>query len=197
MSTKGLMVDSRPPVPPLEMPRPLESVFHVALHGTILAMCILSLVALHQQNFTAPFIVFLVYAIIFYLVIFLLAWNGRPRSSILVVLIARLRGMPAAISPAASGPISSTELDQYAFPHTTAQGQHSPYIHQPSYHQAPADTAEDESIAFHSGRGPLSMQTSDDDDDDDDESTRQRRIEEEINGRDVNIVHVTVPKRKL
>ncbi|EIN10748.1 hypothetical protein PUNSTDRAFT_142689 [Punctularia strigosozonata HHB-11173 SS5] len=198
LSTNGLMADGLPPPPMVEMPGSLTAVFHVVLHATILALCVLSLLALHDQDFTAPFAIFLVYVIVFYSAIFLLAWKGRPRHSVLVVLIGRLRGVPATIPPPPpSGPVPPTDQDQYTYPGSTPPAQLSPYIHQPPYHQAIGDTAEDESVAFHSSRQPLSMQTSDDDDDDDDESTRQRRIEEEINGRDVNIVHVTVPKRRL
>lgn len=71
--------------------------------------------------------------------------------------------------------------DQYTFPSDPRGG---PYIHQPLFRRALSSHEDD-----------ILSSENHDDDGDDDEHARQRRIEQEMDRRDVSIV--TVPKRKL
>ncbi|KAI6119358.1 hypothetical protein EDD16DRAFT_1692669 [Pisolithus croceorrhizus] len=129
-----------------------------------------------------------VWTLLFYIMLFVLAWRGRPAKSLLTTVVVRLRAEPshAAVPPSSPGsrPLSMAGTEQYLFP-TDARG---PYLHHPPYRAAPPD---DFSMTL---MGPRSVET-DDDDDDIDEATRQRQIEEEMGRREVSIV--TVPKRRL
>lgn len=177
-TTDVLMAHSKPPHTPLP---PMRTVaLHILFHAFLIALCILSLVALWAGAPTALFAVFLVYVLAFYTVIFVLAFNGRPSNSTLTLIISRIRGdyvVPRDISDPSS-PRQEQE-QQYPFPSSTG-----PYVH----HQPPFRAGPDSpSHEMH--------RTEDEDDDDEDEDTRQRRIEDEMERRDVSIV--TVPKRKL
>ncbi len=179
MRSNRALVNSPPPPDHPVMPRALDSFFHVLLHAFLIALSILSLIALKSRAPIAGFAVFLVWTVCFYLIIITLAWNGIPRESILTVVLHRLRTPP--VHPGSSQP--SAGLDGVPFP---AEG-HGPYQHQPMYRTA-HDSDYPTSIS-HGG------QTVEGDGDDEDDEARQRRMEEEMSRRDVSIV--TVPRRKL
>ena len=170
-----------------EVPPPFELSIRIFFHMLVLALCVLSLVALWNRAPMSLFIVFLLWTVIFYISLFALAWHGRPGKSLLTTLAARVRRTPPQLAPSpgtpTSRPLSMTGMDQYPFP-TDIRG---PYLHQPLYRAAGHDDVS-------TSQGPRSVET-DDDDDDIDEDTRQRRIEEEMGRREVSIV--TVPKRRL
>ncbi|KAA1466489.1 hypothetical protein DENSPDRAFT_791200 [Dentipellis sp. KUC8613] len=191
LSTRALMRDPSNPSRPLAvMPPFAEVLLHALFHAAVIAICILSLIALWNRAPKATFAVFLVWTVACYAAMVLLAWHGRPQKSALTVLLGRLRGdhqftaVPTA-TPSPSRPMSTTGTDQFPFP-TEAR---SPYIHQPPYRAA---NEEDHYSTSHAG--PISVEA-DDPESDEDEETRQRRIEEEMGRREVSIV--TVPKRKL
>ena len=148
--------------------------------------------ALFQRGPIAAFAVFLAWTLAFYGLLIGLSWNGRPRKSILSVIFSRLRAEPArfspvprAGSPAGSRPLSMNESVAVPFP---SDGRGPYHHHQPPYRAASAGLDHDYPMATTLGHDV-------DDDDEEDEDTRQRRIEEELNRRDVSIV--TVPKRRL
>lgn len=177
-----------PSRPTCELPSIPELCLRILFHAFILGLCILSLVALWYHGSMSFFAVFLVWTVLFYIMLFVLAWRGRPARSLLTTVLVRLRAEPshAAIPPSSPGsrPLSMAGTEQYLFP-TDARG---PYLHHPPYRAAAPD---DFSMNL---MGPRSVET-DDDDDDIDEVTRQRQIEEEMGRREVSIV--TVPKRRL
>ncbi|KAH7914369.1 hypothetical protein BJ138DRAFT_1123641 [Hygrophoropsis aurantiaca] len=187
LSTRALVPHATYPRAIYELPQPFETCLRILFHALVLALCILSLAALWYRATKALFAVFLLWTALFYCSLFALAWNGRPRKSILTSLVARLRAEPPppAGSPETptSRPLSITGAEQYPFP-TDTRG---PYLHQPLYRPAGHDDVS-------TSHGPRSVET-DDDDEDVDEETRQRRIEEEMGRREVSIV--TVPKRRL
>lgn len=159
------------------------------LHAAILGVCVVVLIQLWQHAPKAAFAVFLVWTIAFYCIVFFLAWRGTPRASILSVLLSSLRyhneppQTQLSYSTSPSRPMSRNDL--YAFPGESR----GPY----TYHQPPArralSTLEDDRLSFNGQSGPRSEV------DDEDEETEHRRIEQEMDRRDVSIV--TVPKRKL
>jgi len=138
---------------------------------------VLSLVALWSGAPRALFAVFLVWAAVFYVVIFILAAKGRPSDSLLALFIFRLRGQDEQ-QPDISVPSSPRQdaYQQYPFPTV------GPYVH----HQPPFRSE---------ATSPEGHREPDDDYNEEDEDAHQRRIEDEIERRDVSIV--TVPKRKL
>ncbi|KAI0322435.1 hypothetical protein OF83DRAFT_1254961 [Amylostereum chailletii] len=166
------------------MPSPGHIILHSLMHLLVLALCILSLAALWQRAPIATFAVFLVWTVSFYGILVTLAWYGRPRASMITVIISRLRGDLSfdgpTSTPVPSRPLSVSGID---FP-TDARG---PYLHQPMYRTA----HEDEYSASHG----IPHSEIEEAESDGDEETRQRRIEDEMGRRDVSIV--TVPKRKL
>jgi len=170
-----------------ELPPPCELSIRILFHMLVLALCVLSLVALWYRAPVSLFAVFLLWTVIFYIILFALAWHGRPGKSLLTTLAARIRGSPPHPTPSpgtpTSRPLSMAGTDQYPFP-TDTRG---PYLHQPLYRATGHDDVS-------TSQGPRSVDT-DDDDDDIDEDTRQRRMEEEMGRREVSIV--TVPKRRL
>ncbi len=175
-STKGLMDGAAFPVHP-ELPDALESTLHILLQAFLLALCVFCLVALWQRAPKATFIVFLIWTVGFYILMFTLAWHGIPRISVLSVLVNRLR-----TNPAAHPPRSTIGSDGVSSPN--GQG---PYQNHPSFRAA----LDSDYPASASHAEP----TMDEYDDDEDDDTRQRRMEDELNRREVNII--TVPKRKL
>lgn len=187
-STRGLMVPTADLHAP-RMPGRFDIFLHIILHAFLLALCIFSLIALWSRGTMAGFAVFLVWTAIFYVGLFMLAWNGVPRESILTVVFGRLRAEPHAMpvptssSPGPSRPLSDIGMDSIPFP-SDSRG---PYQH----HQPPFRTAHEHDYPLPShGHDTREVY-----DDDEDEESRQRRIEEEMSRRDVSIV--TVPKRKL
>lgn len=184
-STLALMTPIAEPISPVEMPHPLDIVLHILFHLLLVAICALSLAALWSLKSRVGFIIFLVWISMFYVLLLALAWQGKPRRSVLTVILYRLRGSPSSTPPTASPPAQ----DQYPFPTDSFPAEvHSPYAH----HQPPFRvTGIDDISTIHDS--PRSM--GDDDDDDEDDDARQQRMEEEMARRDVSIV--TVPRRKL
>lgn len=123
----------------------------------------------------------------------LLAWHGRPGSSLLAAFLWRLRGLPtgALFIPSESDPPASTIMQNSAAEIASSPGGHGPY----TYHRPPVRTSTQHDDMSHVRGTPLSVCSDDNDDDDLDEDTRQRLMEEEMERRDVSIV--TVPRRKL
>ncbi|KAF9495666.1 hypothetical protein BDN71DRAFT_1447071 [Pleurotus eryngii] len=165
------------------MPSLFASVVHILLHVFLLALSIITLIALWRRAPRAAFAVFLAWTIIFYVIMFISSWRGRPNNSLLSSLCYRIRTDPHQIPALSASPTPQSipaDVDQYPFP-TDNRG---PYVHhQPTYRVAPSDYS----------HGPRSVETDDDIDEDDD--ARQRQMEEEMSRRDVSIV--TVPRRKL
>jgi len=180
LSTRALMnVDGARSNMSLSMPPTPLVLLHSALHILILALSAFSLVALWQRAPRWAFILLLVWTVVFYAIIVVLSWHGRPKDSTLTVLLSRLRGQQenpyeSAATPSQSRPLSPAD----------PQG---PYMHQPLSHIAPEDGYISPVRHEHAA--------SEEPDSDEDEDTRQRRIEDEMARRDVSIV--TVPKRKL
>lgn len=187
LSTRALVPAPVFPRTVHELPPPFELFFRIIFHLLVLALSVLSLVALWYRAPLSLFVLLLLWTVIFYITLFALAWHGRPAKSLLTTLVACVRGPPPqpSVSPGtpASRPLSMTGTDQFLFP-TDTRG---PYLHQPLYRATGHDDVS-------TSQGPRSVET-DDDDDDVDEDTRQRRIEEEMGRREVSIV--TVPKRRL
>ncbi|KAF8913884.1 hypothetical protein CPB84DRAFT_1669330 [Gymnopilus junonius] len=164
-------------IPNLRLPRRTLIVVHILTQVSIMGLCAATLAELWSRAPRYLFAIFLVWSIAYYIVMISLAWVQRPATSILTVLLWRLRGN--ATSPV---PLRSSSE-----PSAGGQG---PYtLHRPPYHAA---THVDETSYIHTA--PLSVET-DDNDDDLDEDTRQRLIEEEMERREVSII--TVPRRKL
>ncbi|EPQ59227.1 hypothetical protein GLOTRDRAFT_113979 [Gloeophyllum trabeum ATCC 11539] len=166
------------------MPPAFEILIRLLFHLSLLGLLILTLVALWYYAPIAGFAIFVAWTAIFYGLLLILSWRGRPRGSVLTVVLARLRGEQT-VPSTPSRPASSFALDQYPFPTADPRG---PYIHQPQVWSATED------YASMSHAGPRSTEEGYDDDDED-EDTRQRRIEDEMARREVSIV--TVPKRRL
>ena len=180
------------PLPPINYPSPFEVTFRMIFHILLLGLCALCLVQLWYRGPIVAFVVFLVWTMGFYVAFAVLSWYGRPRRSILTVTFSRLRARP---HPRQSNhppqpdsrPISSATPEP-SIPFTPDF--RGPYLHSPPFRAA----NEEESYDMMSA-GRQYEDGEDDPDDGEDEETRQRRIEDEMNRRDVSIV--TVPKRKL
>ncbi|KZP00127.1 hypothetical protein CALVIDRAFT_560729 [Calocera viscosa TUFC12733] len=174
-----------------QFPRPLAVVFRSVLFAILTFACILVLIALHQRGPTWAFAVFLVWTILFYLALLVLAWYGRPRPSSLAVILARVRedGHPP---PVAHSQLPNQSPDMARSPPSTRPPSRTglgPYkYHQPPYHRA----ASHEEDALSGSHYPLSIESGDEDEDDE---TRQRQMEAEMSSRDV--VVMTVPRRQL
>ena len=188
-STSGLMPPAGPTTP--EMPRSFDIFLHVLFHASLLALCILSLIQLWSRAPRAAFVVFLIGTVLFYIALFALSWSGKPRYSVLTVLLARLRGHPThpGYTPGNATPSRPLSASGSEIPFPTEQ--RSPYQHYPPYRAASTVPDEYPPTLSHLGHAVNEV----DDDDEEDEDTRQRRIEEEMNRRDVSIG--TVPRRKL
>jgi hypothetical protein len=167
----------------LPVPRPLPSIGHVIIrilfHVFLFGLCVVSLMMLWSRAPRAAFAVFLVWTVAFYVILISLAWRGRPSHSVLSIMLYRLRGRHEVAIPKIISTPSSPSPQPIPFPSSY------PYLHQPSYH--PVSTGPDTGIE----RTPSPH----DDDEEEDEDVRQRRIEDEMERRDVSIV--TVPKRRL
>jgi len=184
-SQLALMAKATRPLSRAEMPHLFDIILRIIFHLFLLALSILSLIALWSLTSRASFAVYLTWTLAFYVLLLFCAWYGRPRQSILAVLISRLRAPPLPAPQPTPSPLPLSAVDQYPFP-TDARG---PYVHhQPPYRAAGTD---DISITHW---GPRSVEN-DEDEDDVDEDTRQQRIEEEMGRRDVSII--TVPRKKL
>jgi hypothetical protein len=88
-SQSALMAKATEPLPlsPAEMPHLFDIILHIIFHLFLLALCVLSLVALWSLTSRGSFAVFLMWTLAFYVSLFLCAWYGRPRQSILTVFI--------------------------------------------------------------------------------------------------------------
>ncbi|KII94622.1 hypothetical protein PLICRDRAFT_148646 [Plicaturopsis crispa FD-325 SS-3] len=193
-STQALMSESIPRSSLPQFPNTSQSVFRIVLHAFLLGLCILSIIALWSSS-RAGFAVFVAWTVVFYITLGVLAWNGRPRVSILTAIVSRLRGQqqpipPTPAAPASPRPTSPHPQSELSFPFPTDN--RGPYLHQPAFRATVSDGHDDTPYAH---GGPRSVETDADDDDDEDDDTRQRRMEEEMGRRDVSIV--TVPKRRL
>ena len=166
--------------------------FSFALHAAILGLCIVTLIELFQRAPIVFFILYLLWTLAFYVIIYFLIRRAPPTRSSPFIPFAGLytpAGKQAAeqtssVHPSSppSRPLSRNEL--YAFPGGDSRG---PYLHQPLFRRAL-------SPPLMGARVPSSDGNRSEDDDEDDE-LQQRRIEQEMERRDVSIV--TVPKRKL
>ena len=141
-STNGLMLGQQGFEPPI-LPSPFEGLVHVVFHFLLLALTVVSLIALFQRGPIAAFAVFLAWTVAFYGILIGLSWNGRPRKSILSVFFSRLRAEPArfspvprAGSPAGSRPLSMNDSVAVPFP-TDGRGPY--HHHQPPYRTAGVD----------------------------------------------------------
>lgn len=164
------------------LPSKVHSFIHTLLHCFILGLSVVTLVALWQRAPKAAFVVFLIWTLAFYAISFFLAWRGIPRESILTVLLTSIKyhdRQPVPPSTPPSRPLSTAANEQFPVPADSR----SPYVyHQTPYRRA-MSTAEEDYLSS-SGHAP-----------DEDEDEEQRRIEQEMERRDVSII--TVPKRKL
>lgn len=180
-SSLVLMTPPTDSFPRAEWPRNFDIFLRIFLHLSLLAICVLSLAALWSHK--TGFAVFLAWMMAFYVLLFVFAWHGRSRQSILTVIITRLRANPPNASEPSPGlPLSAA--DQYPL-QTDTRG---PYVH----HQPPYRAIAIDDLSTTQG-DPRS--TENDDDDEEDEDARQRRIEDEMARREVSII--TVPRRKL
>ena len=184
-SQLALMTTVADPLSQAEMPHLFDAILGIVSHLALLALCVLSLVALWFLTSRVGFAVFLIWTLAFYIILSLCAWYGRPSKSILTVLISRLHASPSPAPPRPTPSPLPLSIDQYSFP-TDARG---PYVH----HQPPFRVAGTDEIS--TSHGVLRSPEDDDDEDDADEDVRQQRIEDEMARRDVSII--TVPRKKL
>ncbi|EJD53674.1 hypothetical protein AURDEDRAFT_110461 [Auricularia subglabra TFB-10046 SS5] len=184
---------SNPQTSPLYRPSPSYPAFtvaiaHLALHAFLLAACVFTLVALHSKAPIAAFAVFLVWCAACYVAIFIAAWRGLPRESVLAVAIYRLRGRHEPRLPERPG--ASPLQGHRTMP--SSGSSRGPYTHhQPAYRLAPSHH-DDEELSRH-GNTPFPRESESDDDDVDDDE-RQARLEQEMERRAVTIVSVPKPK---
>lgn len=174
-----------------DTPSSRHIILHAFFHILLLANCILALVMLFSGAPIVSFILFLIWTAFFYISLFYLAWNGRPRSSAITIAFHRLRGQPRlSVDPTPDETPMDDRAETQMFPHNG----NSPY----TYHQPPwrrAVSPDDDLLTRTSHGRPTAETDVDDDDDDEDEPSRQRRMEEELERRDVHIV--TVPRKRL
>lgn len=193
LPTRLELADSSP-----RIPAPFKSFLHCLLQMAILTLSIFTLVTLWTRAPIAAFSVFLAWTIIYYAILIILAWHGRPRESILATFIYRLRAKPepaptaALTAPPTPRSTSLAGMDHMPFP-TDPRG---PYLHHPPYRSTLAPLSRDEDHITSTSHGGH-RSTEEDSDGDEDEDERQRRIEDEMNRRDVFSIVTTAPKRRL
>ena len=159
----------------VQYPKPSVIIVHIVLQISLLGLSAVTLVILWSRSSRVLFLVFLVWVILFYVVMVVLAWNYYPTTSLLTAFLRSLRGH------------NILDEDNLANGTTSTNGEGPYTYHQPPYRiSTPADEL---------SHGALMSAETDGTDDDIDEATRQRVIEEEMERRDVSIV--TVPRRKL
>lgn len=186
-TTNLIRAPAHDPLP--KYPSTSQSLLHILFHATLLGLCILSLVELWARAPVATFVVFLIWTVGFYIALFILAWKGRPKKSLAAIAFSRLRTNPpqteGTATPSPSRPMSSVMPDSAVLTEPR-----SPYLHhQPPFRATYTPGLDDDP------QSPRPVESPEDFDDDEDEDTRQRRMEDEMNRRDVSIV--TVPRRKL
>ncbi|KAL0579541.1 hypothetical protein V5O48_002470 [Marasmius crinis-equi] len=177
------------------LPPPLEIIVRITLHIALCGLCVVALNALWTRaSSKVYFALLLVWVLLSYVLFIVLAWHGRPPTSILSHVIARLRGKSPLPPPPTTTPEQYRSVTNTPTPHTPSPGYpfpmsvSGPYTH----HFPPHRIAGPEEFSYAS---PRSVETDYDDDPDEDEDSRQQRIESEMGRREVSIV--TVPKRKL
>lgn len=195
-STQMLRTPPNPTFAFAVLPPKHHSFLHILLHALLLGVSITTLVVLWERAPRYAFAVFLVWVIAFYGAILLLAWHGRPRESILTVLMTSIRhhrehtSVLAQPSTPQSRPISAIANDSFPFPGSVDS--RSPYLyHQPLYRGRPLSSHDDEILSSNYHAANRTVEPDEEDEDED----LQRRIEQEMDRRDVSIV--TVPKRRL
>lgn len=181
---------SEPNILQPKFPGFLDGTLHMIFQVVLLALCVFTLVELWNRAPVAAFAVFLVWTVAFYLVLFVLAWKGKPAQSVIAVAFTRIRNKPS-YHDRASTNIPSRPLS-LARPESVVMAEpRSPYLHhQPPFRATPTPGPEDDFALI----SPRLLDT-EEDDDDEDEDVQQRRMEDEMSRRDVSIV--TVPRRKL
>lgn len=183
------------------LPSVFDSVLHIFLHASLLALFVLTLVALWVRAPIAAFTIFLIWTLSFYTLLLILAWFGRPHKSILSTIVYRLRAQPPSQSnvehlvpssaPPTPRPLSLSTMDAMVV--TDPRG---PYMHQPPHRSMLSSPShEDDYVTATSHGGHRSTENDTDGEEDDDE--RQRRMEDEMNRRDVFSIVTTAPKRRL
>ena len=160
----------------VQYPKLSVIIVHILLQVSLLGLSTITLVILWSRTSRVLFVVFLIWLVLFYVVMVVLAWNHYPTTSLLTAFLQSLRGHNI-----------PDEEDNLANGITSTNGE-GPY----TYHQPPYRVSTHADELSHGA--PMSAET-DGTDDDIDEVTRQRVIEEEMERRDVSIV--TVPRRKL
>jgi hypothetical protein len=137
-----------------------------------LGLNVITLVSLWKHAPRAAFIVFLIWAVLFYSLLFLVPQRLEAERHILSIISRgkqKESNVPTAIPSSPTPPPNSS---------------HSPYLHTPSFTRTvPTDVSSGGAAA------------AEEEDDDIDEDTRQRMIEAEMDRREVSII--TMPKRKL
>jgi len=137
-------------------------------HACLLGLCVFCLVTLWSKAPRSTFAVFLAWTVIFYIILVVSGWRGKPDRSTLSLLFGRLRSEPQTAVPRPSVSDTVPETDSNTFPYTH---------HRPTYRRALlSDTM-----------GPQSIDTDEEDDD---------RAEDEMRRRDISIV-TSYPKRAL
>ncbi|KAF8175374.1 hypothetical protein BJ912DRAFT_988653 [Pholiota molesta] len=175
---------------PIDYPARRVILLHLLLQISILGMCAVALSALWIRARRYLFVIFLIWILAFYAAMLLLAWHGRPASSLLTATLLRLRGQDLPITSSYSD-MRTSNTPRNSVPEPGSSTPKSPYVH----HRPPFHTSPQLDDIPYSQSAPLNVGSDDNDDDDIDEDTRQRVIEEEMERRDVSIV--TVPRRKL
>lgn len=159
----------------VQYPKLSVMIVHILLQISLLGLSTITLVILWSRASRVLFVVFVVWLILFYVMMVVLAWNYYPTTSLLTAFLQSLRGY------------NILDKDNLANGITSTNGK-GPY----AYHQPPYRLSTHADELSHGA--PVSAEA-DGADDDIDEATRQRVIEEEMERRDVSIV--TVPRRKL
>ncbi|KAF9451711.1 hypothetical protein P691DRAFT_796346 [Macrolepiota fuliginosa MF-IS2] len=174
------------PSPLAKLPTFSDILLHTFTQASILGLSVLVLVELWIRASKVFFILFLIWTVAFYVILLLLAWSYRPRVSVLSTFFYWLRN-PRSTRSLSEKPLTPLPQSPLNAHHPAPLQNTGPYLHQPLYRT----TATDEYSTSH--MGPRSVEA--DGDDEIDEITRQRRIEEEMDRREVSIV--TMPKRRL
>ena len=163
--------------PPLLPSTTSRVVFDILVQIVLFWALAFWIVSLAICETVAGLIILAVAALAYYTALLSLAWLMRPRRSILVVIVSRLRGDPT--DTALRAEVRVDEEPELTPPSSPIGGR-VPYIHSPPWRVA--DEAR-------------SIGTTEPTYDDEDDEVRQARMEEEMARRDVSIF--TVPKKRL
>ncbi len=118
-TTTRLSVQALSDPPSAKLQRPVipskeEIGLHVLVHTLIWALSVLSLVELWKRAPIGIFVAFLIWTVVFYVILVLLSWNGRPRYSTLTALLYSIRGTGRLTSRHIGTP-SSTRLQRMIY----------------------------------------------------------------------------------